>query len=136
MFFPNSTDFPMKIFFATIFILFFLFVYSIIPLLANPPQLYARVAKNIIERYEKDPVDILPQVWLDELESIEGAKQGVLPEPAQEQQPEMQPQQQPTLAPQPMKGAERLTPRPDIPERPSSFGQRLISKISSPLRST
>lgn len=38
----------------------------IIPLLTNPPELYGKIAKNIIKRYDKDPRDILPDNWLAE----------------------------------------------------------------------
>jgi len=36
----------------------------LIPLLAQPPQLYAKTAKAICQLYDKDPEDILPDEWL------------------------------------------------------------------------
>lgn len=36
----------------------------IIPLLIQPPQIYSKVAKNIVKLYDKDPKDVLPDIWL------------------------------------------------------------------------
>lgn len=38
----------------------------LIPLLAQPPQLYSKAAKAIVKLYEKDPKDVLPDFWLVE----------------------------------------------------------------------
>lgn len=38
----------------------------IIPLLAQPPETYSKVAKNIVKLYDKDPKEILPDTWLME----------------------------------------------------------------------
>lgn len=37
----------------------------IIPLLAQPPQLYEKVVKDIIKLYDRDPKDILPESWIN-----------------------------------------------------------------------
>ena len=38
----------------------------LIPLLVQPPQIYSKIAKDIVKLYDKDPKDILPDFWLDE----------------------------------------------------------------------
>ena len=37
----------------------------LIPLLVQPPELYAKIAKSIVKLYDKDPKDVLPEVWVN-----------------------------------------------------------------------
>ena len=38
----------------------------LIPLLSNPPEIYSKVAKALVKLYDKDPRDILPDMWLQD----------------------------------------------------------------------
>lgn len=38
----------------------------LIPLLLQPPEIYGKVAKAIVKLYDKDPKDILPDIWMQE----------------------------------------------------------------------
>lgn len=38
---------------------------QLIPLFAQPPELYKKIAESIVKSYDKDPKDILPDVWLN-----------------------------------------------------------------------
>lgn len=38
----------------------------LIPLLMQPPEIYAKVAKGITKLYDKDPKEILPDMWLQD----------------------------------------------------------------------
>uniref|UniRef100_A0A7V3N5V9 Portal protein n=1 Tax=candidate division CPR3 bacterium TaxID=2268181 RepID=A0A7V3N5V9_UNCC3 len=102
----------------------------LIPLLTNPPELYSKVAKNIVKLYDKDPKDILPDSWLEE----------ALPQPVLPQQAESMPFPIEGLLPptQPetlqTTEAERLVPRTEIPVRPQSFAQRLVARLTRPFR--
>lgn len=51
----------------------------LIPLFGNPPELYAKIAKNIVKLYEKDPKDILPDLWLQEPEQLQAMRQAQEP---------------------------------------------------------
>ena len=100
----------------------------LIPLLANPPELYQKVAKNIVKLYDKDPRDILPDMWLMEPEELQAQ--------AQQNQPLIVPQggngvvegglaQPQTKAPQ----AETLVSSTRPPERPQGIAQRIASGL-------
>lgn len=91
----------------------------LIPLLAQPPQIYGKVAKNIVKLYDKDPKEILPDNWLEEQPTM----------PTAPQMPMAMPQGQ-----MPAPRAERLVAQPPIPERPKGVAQRLISRITKPFR--
>ena len=100
----------------------------LIPLLANPPELYQKVAKNIVKLYDKDPRDILPDMWLMEPEELQAQ--------AQQNQPLIIPQggngaaqgglvQPQTRAPQ----AETLVSSTKPAERPQGIAQRIASGL-------
>ena len=86
------------------------------------PQLYGKIAKNIVKLYDKDPKDILPDAWMQE----------------------QQPQEQPLFIPQ--QGMGQQTIQPPSPEAEKLVGstqptvgsqsivQRLVSRISAPFR--
>lgn len=102
----------------------------LIPLLANPPQLYSKIAKSIIKRYDKDPRDILPDEWLSDQSS-------------QEEQPLIVPQEQvinqATATPvgsmqgvtstQEAPRADRFVSNPQLAERPQGFVQKFLSRF-------
>ena len=101
----------------------------LIPLFAQPPELYKKSAENIAKLYDKDPKDILPDSWLVE------------------ETPEEQPlfvsadqQAQQGIPPQIQQGtpqAQRLVSQQSIAppqQNATSLGQRIISRLSSPFR--
>ena len=50
----------------------------LIPLLAQPPEIYQKVAKQICKLYDKDPEDILPDSWLNPMaQMMNGMMPGV-----------------------------------------------------------
>lgn len=88
----------------------------LIPILAQPPQLYGKIAKDIIKLYDKDPKDILSEEWMNEqsqdnrlIVPLQGMQQGI--------------------------EAARFVPRIEVPANPRSEAQRLIARASAPLRS-
>ena len=104
----------------------------LIPLLSNPPEIYNKVAKNIVKLYDKDPREILPDSWMQEAE--QGGSQEPLIVPAGQMGQEGQTQQLTQPGQTPELEAERLLPRIQIPERPKNIAQRLIQRITKPLR--
>lgn len=93
----------------------------LIPLLIQPPEVYAKAAKNIIKLYEKDPKDILPDNWLVEQPSqpflipAEQAQQGAVPV-GEGQGPQ-------------------FVPNPEQPQNPQGgLGSRVVSGIASLFR--
>ena len=63
----------------------------LIPLFAQPPELYFKVAKSIVKLYDKDPRDVLPDAWI--------AADAQSPEDAAAQQ-QQDAQNQPLIIPQ------------------------------------
>lgn len=57
----------------------------LIPILAQDPSIYAKIAKSVVKLYDKDPKDVLPDVWLLE--------QAQLDQMAQQSQPLIVPQE-------------------------------------------
>ena len=99
----------------------------LIPLLAQPPEIYQKVGKAIVKLYDKDPRDILPDLWLQEPQQLQQQAQQNEPLiiPAEgEMQGEMQ-ETPPNQAPQ----AETMIPSSQPPERP----QGIVGRISSGL---
>lgn len=93
----------------------------LIPLVAQPPELYLKIAKNLCKLYDKDPRDILPDLWL---------------QPVQEQ-PLFVPQQQagssqqtPIQSPQ----APQFVSRTQAPENPKGMAGRIMSKLTGAFR--
>lgn len=77
----------------------------ILPLLAQPPELYAKTVRAIVRLYDKEPKDVLPEAWLVEEEPEPQEKLILGPgeepggqQPQQAAQPE-QVQQQPISQP-------------------------------------
>lgn len=56
----------------------------IIPLLPQPPQIYSKIAKSIVQLYDKEPKEVLPEFWLEG-----GAEQQIQEQPQQEQSGEL-----------------------------------------------
>ncbi|MFZ2151792.1 MAG: hypothetical protein WAV09_01645 [Minisyncoccia bacterium] len=42
------------------------FYNMLIPLLQNPPELYNKIAKEMCKLYDKDPKDVLPELWVND----------------------------------------------------------------------
>ena len=94
----------------------------LIPLLAQPPQIYEKIAKSICKLYDKDPKDILPPEWIN---------------------PELLTQQQPLIVggeggslgasatPGQSVSAPTLVSSTSPPERPDGVAQRIVSRISN-----
>ncbi len=91
----------------------------LIPLIAQPPELYKKVAENIVKLYDKDPKDVLPESWL------------------------VKPQEQPMFIPQqqgmaggenPNQGAEKMVGSTQMPANPQGMVQQMMSKLTQPTR--
>ena len=91
----------------------------LIPLLAQPPEVYNKIAKNIVKLYDKDPRDILPELWLSDN--------------PQQEQPLIIPQEQAQGGQQSSVGS---IPRASgtTPERPQSLVGKIMGKLSKPFR--
>lgn len=96
----------------------------LIPLLAQPAELYSKIAKDIIKLYDRDPRDILPVAWLEEAPSGGAAEPLIVPTQGQ-------PQKGGELAPL---SAPTLTTRTEIPERPQGLVGKLVSRLAKPFR--
>ncbi len=108
----------------------------LIPLLVQPPQIYSKVAKNIVKLYDKDPREILPEEWLMDPEQL-AAKQAE----AQQNQPLIIPQDQaqgsqqqtgPPNAPPPAQQSQ--VPASAVSSNPQSLVSKISSKASAPFR--
>ena len=108
----------------------------LIPLLAQPPEIYSKLGKNLVRLYDKDPRDILPDTWIDmeaqqtppeePLFTSANQEQGQLPSEVPQgnvQSPPVQPQQAPTAA-----------TIAEIPSRPTNLAQKIVARISRPFR--
>ncbi len=95
----------------------------LIPLLAQPPQIYMKIAKQICKDYDKDPEDVLPDAWLHPEEQP-------LIIPSQEMQ--MQGGQQ---APPQQQSLPSPLPSPVQQQNPSSLVGKIINRITRPFRS-
>lgn len=95
----------------------------LIPLLVQPPEIYGKVAKNIVKLYDKDPEEILPDAWTEDPQAnmplFVPAEQA-----AQEQMP-MQPPQ--TKAPS-------LVGSVQQPTNQKSLIGKIMGRLSSPFR--
>jgi hypothetical protein len=108
----------------------------LIPLLMQPPELYEKVAKNIVKLYDKDPQEILPDAWMNPGQQEE---QPLVVPVNQAVQGQVQAQQEQEAAQQEMmtKGnsrAQAFAASPTIPGQPASLTKRLLSKMVNPLR--
>lgn len=115
----------------------------LIPLLAQPPEIYSKIAKSIVKLYDKDPKDILPDIWLKQDFSqknqvLQGQKEQPLfidrNDLAQNLQNIQQTNQQQDIFQNIQTNAERFVPRAEIPERPKSLVQKIVSRITQPFR--
>lgn len=92
----------------------------LIPLLAQPPELYLKAAKSIVKLYDKDPDDILPDSWLnpqppvqDESLFVDAASLGAGGQP--------QPVQQ---------GAERFTASPQPASSQTGIANKIMGQVT------
>ena len=86
----------------------------IIPLIAQPPQLYNKVAKNICKLYDKDPRDILPDFWL--VPTVNAPQELIIPQ-------EQAGQGSST-------GAQQFVSQPTKPQGPTGTGPSITSGIA------
>ena len=106
----------------------------LIPLLAQPPEIYAKLGKNLVRLYDKDPRDILPDSWI----ATEG--QNPQDQPLFIPAAEAQAMGQPTVpgaatqAPGAATQAPRAAVTAEIPSRPTNLAQKLVARISNPFR--
>ena len=89
----------------------------LIPLLVQPPEVYAKVAKSLCKLYDIDPKDVLPDIWVE-------------PPPPQPE-PLFIPAQQAQLPPGGMPDMSQVNPAQTVQPR----AQGVISKLSSKLGS-
>ena len=96
----------------------------LIPLLMNPPELYQKVAKELVKLYDKDPKDILPASWLAPPEEIQAQARQAEPliVPAGEGGP-------PQEAPQ--QGAQNADTLVAGGAQPPTNPQSLVGKVSN-----
>ena len=94
----------------------------LIPLLSNDPLLYAKVAKDIVKMYDKDPRDILPDLWLQEPKEMQAQMQAA--------QPLIIPQEQANVAQE----AQTIVPRTQGAASPQSLIGQITSRLTRPFR--
>ena len=89
----------------------------VIPLLAQPPEIYGKVVKNIIKLYDKEPREILPDHWIN---------------------PQAQPlfipagQAQPGQAPA---EAQKVVGQTQLPsQNPQGIAQKIMARVTQPFR--
>ena len=98
----------------------------LIPLLAQPPEIYNKVAKSIVKLYDKDPRDILPDLWLQDPAEIQAQMA----------------QNQPLIVPSETAGngtpptqAPKLTGQTQLPsEKPQGLVGKIVSRLAKPFR--
>jgi hypothetical protein len=106
----------------------------LIPLLAQPPELYLKAAKSIVQLYDKDPKDILPVSWL-QLEEPQQEESLIVPaDQGGGALPSGPPEQQVQSFERPQVEAEKFTTSPLIPQEPRGIARRLVSRLSAPFR--
>ena len=96
----------------------------LIPLFAQPPQLYKKAAEDIVKQYDKDPREVLPDAWL----ALDQEQQNPSLFVDQQQQAGQE------GVPTPQTGAQRVTAQPTLPQQPAGAGGGLISKLISKIR--
>lgn len=95
----------------------------LIPLMAQPPQIYGKIVKSIVKLYDKDPKDVLPDGYGEPPKDQSLFVPGQPGQPPQPQSPEM---------PQ----AETMNPGTQMPRNPQSIVGQVASKITQPFRGT
>jgi len=107
----------------------------LIPLLAQPPEIYGKIAKSIIKLYDKDPRDVLPDIWLQE-EIPQGAGQPLfIPAEVAAQEAEEQRTGTPLGRLPVDTNATAPAATATLPENPQGLVGKMISRLSSPFRS-
>lgn len=96
----------------------------LIPLLAQPPQLYSKVAKAIVKLYDKDPTEILPPMWLLDEQEMTAALNN--------QQPLFVDAEQAASGEAPQ--ADTMIPSTQPPQNPQSMAGKMSSQLSQPFR--
>ena len=105
----------------------------LIPLLAQPPEIYSKLGKNLVRLYDKDPRDILPDSWI--AQESQNPQDEPLFVPAQQAQGMAgvmgQTPQTPSASPLEAPKAATLA---EIPSRPTNLAQKIVARISRPFR--
>ena len=103
----------------------------LIPLLLNPPELYQKIAKSIVKLYDKDPEDVLPDMWLNENVAAPQAPESLF---IDSEKMQGAPSGQALGGPQEMPDAERLVSSTQAPERPQGLVGRIATRLTAPFR--
>ena len=111
----------------------------LIPLLAQPPQLYSQVAQALVKLYDKDPKDILPPSWLQDQEQQPNPQDQPLVIPANGQTQNMAVGVAGALLTSLPHGspqtAEKLVTRTQLPStNPNTVGSQISTRMSKPFR--
>lgn len=102
----------------------------LIPLYSMPYELVGKTAESIVKLYDKDPKDILPDVWL---QAKAGGGTGMpMGQPAGQPEQELFMQQGATQGTAPQ--AETVVPSTDINANPQGFVQKIAQRLTSPFR--
>lgn len=108
----------------------------LIPLLAQDPSIYSKIAKSIVKLYEKDPKDILPEAWLQDGAQQQSPMDQSLIVPknqAQQGTPGTTNQMQPTPNMTPQQ-APTMNASTQAPQQPQGIAQQIMSRLSQPFR--
>ena len=97
----------------------------LLPLFAQPPELYMKAVKAIAKLYDKDPDDIIPDLWLNP--------------PAPEEQSLFIDENQPpqgaqVTGPQPMGQAQKVVANPQAPTSKTSIAGSISNRTKQPFR--
>ncbi len=106
----------------------------LIPLLAQPPQIYSKVAKNICKLYDKDPKEVLPAPWLIDYDKEQQSQPQSMIIPAGGQPGQGQPEA--PIQPTPGGQAPTLTKSPTFPANPQGVGAKLSAGLANLSRTT
>ena len=94
----------------------------LIPLLAQPPELVKKPAEDICKLYDKDPREILPDLWY----ATEGEEDPLFMPVEQ-----VMAQQQAQLPQVPPQRAQQVTAQPTLPAQPQGIVGRFMSSIAN-----
>lgn len=103
----------------------------LIPLLAQPPQLYTKIAKEICKLYDKDPDDVLPDAWLQE--ELPQSQNLIIPTSQSGMSPNAQNgplQQEMNPVPPQAQSAPSLVPQGNAPTSPQAISGTMTNAVT------
>ncbi len=107
----------------------------LIPLLAQPPQLFQKIAKAIVKLYDKDPKDVLPAPWLVEEQPQQPNNSLIVPAGGSQMGASypnaMAGGAPPPPAEVPGGKAPTLTNRVSLPNQPQGIAQQVSSQLAN-----